>query len=228
MIQVIPWSENGADRCGTTAQRPTNANVGAVYFDTTIGKLLVFNASGEWVQPDGLEPEATSSGAAAGTGVAADERGARVQTTVLTIEDLEVTMTDATTNGSHGSQKVYDFPAGNIMVLGAVTDLTIEAGAGGISDTASIVASVGSAAVGTDNATLTSTEANIVPSTAGTLTSGAGAVKGESTAVALLDGTSTAADAYLNIACPDAGSSANDTITVNGTIRLIWINLGDN
>jgi hypothetical protein len=41
------------------------------------------------------------------------------------------------------------------------------------------------------------------------------------------DGTATAKDAWLNIAVPDAGSTANDTFTVSGTITLVWSNLGD-
>ena len=36
---------NGHDLSGTTAQRPTNADVGQPYFDTTIGKSMVFNGS---------------------------------------------------------------------------------------------------------------------------------------------------------------------------------------
>jgi hypothetical protein len=41
------------------------------------------------------------------------------------------------------------------------------------------------------------------------------------------DGTTTAKDAWLNIAVPDAGSTANDTFSVTGTITLIWSNMGD-
>ena len=36
-----------------------------------------------------------------------------------------------------------------------------------------------------------------------------------------------AKDAYLNVAVPDAGSTGNDTLTVSGTITLVWSNLGD-
>jgi hypothetical protein len=137
-------------------------------------------------------------------------------------------MTDAGAAGCHGGTKIYDFPAGNVIILGATTDLAITAGSGGITDTASVVGSVGSAVAGTDNATLTTTEANIVPSTAATLTGGVGACDGESTAAAILDGTATAVDAYLNFAVPDAGSSASDTLSVTGTVTIVWVALGDN
>lgn len=219
--------EHGHNRSGTTANRPTNAEVGQEYFDTTLGVDLVYNGTA-WVGADGVAGVAPGNGAAAGTGNVATEQSGPVHTTVLTITALSITMTDATTAGCHGSQKIYDFPAGNIVILGATTDLAITAGAGGITDTAAVVGSVGSATVGTDNATLSGTEANIVPSTAASLTGGVGACDGQSTGVVVLDGTDTAADAYLNLAVPDAGSSANDTISVSGTVTLVWVNLGDN
>lgn len=170
----------------------------------------------------------TGIGAPAGTGVTAVHQVIIPQKTIISLAALAIAMTDAGAAGSHGSQKIFDFPAGNIAILGAVTDLQITAGAGGIGDTGAVVGSVGSVAVATDNATLTSTEANIVPSTAATLTDGAGNCDGESTAVAILDGTATAVDAILNFAVPDAGSSANDTLTVTGTVTITWVNLGDN
>lgn len=218
--------EHGHDVSGTTAQRPTNGEIGQRFFDTTLGVMLVWNGTA-WVTTDGQVGVAPANGAVAGTGNTVSEQVGLVHKTVITVANT-VTMTDATTAGCHGSQKIYDFPAGNILILGATTDLSVTAGAGGIGDTASVVASIGSVAVATDNATLTSTEANIVPSTAATLTGGVGAFDGESTGVVVLDGTATAVDAILNLAVPDAGSSASDTIVVAGTVTLVWVNLGDN
>lgn len=149
--------------------------------------------------------------------------------TVITLSGLSVTMTDATTAGSHGSVKLYDFPECNLFFLGGTTDLVITAGVGGIVDTAAVVGSIGTTTVGTDNATLTTTEADLIPSTASTLSGGVGATKGKTlTAGAVVfDGTATAKEAWLNYAVPDAGSTANDTLTVSGTITLVWSNLGD-
>jgi len=166
-------------------------------------------------------------GAKNGTTVSAVENVGLIHQTVLTLTALSVTMVDATTAGNQGGVKIYDFPEGNILILGGTADLTTLAGAGGITDTAALVGSVGSVVAATDNATLTSTEANIVPSMSGTLTGGAGTLKGVNTATAFLDGTATAADVYLNLAVPDAGSSADDTVAVSGTITITWINLGD-
>jgi hypothetical protein len=183
-------------------------------------------------QLNGVATSLDGPGAAAGTGVTAreyalDPRGVFHQT-VLTVSGLAVAMTDAGAAGCHGTQKVYDFPAGLIGVLGCVTDLTFTAGSGGIADTAAVVGAIGSATVGTNNDTLTSTEADILPSTAATLTGGVGACDGENTAVAVLNGTATAIDANLNIAVPDAGSSASDTITVSGSVTFTWMQFGDN
>ena len=168
-------------------------------------------------------------GAKNGTGVTVVEYGDDVvHKTVLTLTSLSVTMTDATTSGCHGTQKLYDFPEGAITVLGAFMNLTTLAGSGGIADGAALVGGVGTAAVGTNNATLTSTEQDILSSTAGTLTGGAGTLKKyASPNTTAYDGTGTAIDAILNLAVPDADSSASDTVAVSGTVTLIWANLGD-
>ena len=157
-----------------------------------------------------------------------DESGGAIRT-VLKLDKLVITMTDATTAGCHGSVKLYDFPACNLLFLGATCDLTVTAGTGGIADTAAVVAAIGTAAVSTADATLTTTEADLIPSTAATLTAGAGAAKGKTltAGVVVFDGTTTAKDAYLNFAVPDAGSTGNDTLIVSGTITLVWSNLGD-
>ena len=170
-----------------------------------------------------------SAGAAGSVSVAVTETPG-VLKTVLTLDKVVVTMTDATTAGSHGSLKLYDFPACNLLFLGGSCDLTLTAGAGGITDTAAVVASVGTATVSTADATLTSTEADLIPSTASTLTTGAGTTKGKTVTagVVVFDGTATAKDAWLNLAVPDADSTANDTLTVSGTVTLVWSNLGDN
>lgn len=221
--------EHGFDISGTTANRPVSADVGCRYWDTDIEQLLIWNGTA-WVDSSGQVPTAAAGdpGTAAGTGVTAAEAVTGIFKTTLTFDDLVVAMTDAGAAGSHGAQKIYDFPAGNIVILGATTDLDIVAGAGGLAANAAIVAGIGSVTVGTDNGTLTSTEANIVPSTAATLSTGEGAFAGQSTGVTVLDGTATAADTFLNFAVPDAGSSANDTLTVSGTVTLVWLNSGDN
>lgn len=174
-----------------------------------------------------LLPGQDNPGAAA-TGMTVTESSMGVNKTVITLSAISVTMTDATTAGNQGSKELYDLPAGNILFLGGITNLTTLAGVGGVSDTAALVGAVGSAVASNADATLTGTEANIIPSSTGTLAAGAGTLKGKSTAPVTLDGTSSAVKVYLNLAIPDAGSTGNDTIVVNGTVTLFWMNLGDN
>ena len=158
-----------------------------------------------------------------------DETASGAVRTVLTLNNVAISMVDAAAAGCHGSLKLYDFPACNWLYLGATCDLTLTAGAGGITDTAAVVASIGTATVGVDNATLTDTEADLIASTAATLTDGAGTAKGKSltAGIAVFDGTSTPKDAWLNLAVPDAGSTADDTLTISGTVTIVWGNLGD-
>ncbi|MCL4195411.1 MAG: hypothetical protein KJZ87_26975 [Thermoguttaceae bacterium] len=181
-----------------------------------------------------LRNPSSGNGAAAGTGVVAVEGPAYgvLRRTVLTLTNVAVAMTDADLAGCHGSLKVYDFPAGVIQILGCVQDLTLAAGDGGIADSAAVVGSMGTAAAGVDNETLIGTEADVVASTPATLTAGAGTLKGKTAAAQMaagvFDGTSTAVDLHLNFAVPAADSTGDDTLSVNGTIVLTWINHGDN
>lgn len=171
----------------------------------------------------------TGSGSESNAAATVDTYGDRaMKRSIWTIDDLVVTMTDAGAAGSHGSAKIYDFPEGMIFRAGCVAELSTTAGAGGISDTAALVGALGTTATATDNATLTTTEANFVPSIAGTLTGGAGSLDGAGDgSVTLLDGHTSAVDLYLNIAVPDADSTASDTVTVSGTVSCVWTNVGD-
>lgn len=147
--------------------------------------------------------------------------------TLLTVTNLSIATVDAGAAGAQGSQKIYDFPTGVIQMLGAVMNLTTLAGAGGITDTAALVGAIGSVAASAADATLTSTEADIIASFAGTLIGGAGVLTKLAGLIATpFDGHTTPLDAFLNIAVPDAGSASNDTVTVNGSILLSWLNLG--
>ena len=196
-----------------------------------IEKFKLAETDANRVRKLNLLRDAASSSALAGVanaGAVVDESVGTIRTT-LKLSNQVITMTDAAAAGCHGSVKLYDFPACNLLFLGATCDLTVTAGTGGIADTAAVVAAIGTAAVSTADATLTTTEADLIPSTAATLTGGAGAAKGKTltAGVVVFDGTSTAKDAYLNFAVPDAGSTGNDTLIVSGTITLVWSNLGD-
>ncbi len=150
--------------------------------------------------------------------------------TTITIPGVALTTSDDVTHGAFTSLELYDFPEGNLLINGGVASLALVAGVGGLADTAAIVAGVGTsaAAISSGDGTLAAAEANIIPSTAYTLAGGIkAATKAVSTAQLLADGTASAKKAYLNFQCPTAGSSATDTLTVTGTVKLTWINLGD-
>lgn len=150
-----------------------------------------------------------------------------VRKSSVTLTAHSVTMTDAGAAGCHGSVEIVNFPLGLIQIIGATLSLATTAGAGGIADGAAVVQSVGTVTTVTDNAALTTTEADIIPSTAGTLTAGVGAPVGVSTTPAVFDGHTTAKKAFLNFAVPDADSSASDTLAVTGVVNIFWCYFGD-
>lgn len=164
----------------------------------------------------------------AGSGLTVTQSIVVPQTFTVPFSAFSLTMTDATTAGSHGSKQIFTMPAGNITVLGAVAALNIVRVGTAITATAAVVASIGSTAVATSDATLTGTEANIMASTSATLTAGAGVVNGHSTATVELDGTDTAVPVFLNFAIPDAGSTGNGALIISGEIVVTYLNNGDN
>lgn len=220
---------NGHDLSGTTAQRPSNVEAGQTYYNTTLGELQVYSGSA-W--QSAAVSAGTGVGAAAGTGVAATEGGnGIVQSTTLTFTNAAVTLADEAGVVAYGGLKVYDMPAGNIVVLGAVSDLALTLSAAGVNADWDGDFGVGTVTA-SNNATLSSTEQNIIPTTATPqAVSSATTADGESTAVAVIDGTATAADIYLNFLVDDADHDVTSTptnIVVNGTLKLFWMNLGDN
>lgn len=204
-----------------------------VYFDQGGNREVV--AFGGILLFENGAVELTQSGVGAivpATGLAlTNERRGTVHRTQLTLTAVPIATVDHTTNGAQGTLPLYTFPRGDILVLGSTMNLTTVGDGTGITTTSALVGAIGSVVPATDT-TLTSTEADFVTSTTGTLVASAGAFHGLSAASKLFDNTTntnaTQLAANLNIATPDAGSTANGTVTVSGTIELCWINLGDN
>lgn len=202
---------------GTTTSTSTLIATAAATVGTTL------TVTGEQITASGV-------GAKNGATVTAVEYGnGAIHKTVLTLAATPVTIADG--GGGHqgvGGVKVYDFPAGAILFFGATANLALLAGAGGIADTFDGDFGVGTV-VGTGD-DLTTTMQNIIPKTATPqAAAGATTAKGQSTATenAVIDGTSTAADAFLNFLIDDADISEGDTIAATGTITILWANLGD-
>lgn len=151
----------------------------------------------------------------------------------LTFTNVVATWTDNGATGAGGGIKVYDFPEGLINIYGCALNITaLTAGTAALATGSTLgLFSVGTVGTTTANFTLTSTEANIIASTAlGTLTAYAitAAVSAVNTSVVVLDGTATAVDLYVNFGGSDATeSTANSTITFTGTMVLVYACVGD-
>lgn len=158
------------------------------------------------------------------SGVTSSEESGAIRRTTFTLTALPIPIVDHTVAGSHGGVQLYTFPRGLTQIFGGKTSLTLTGDGTSIAANAAFVSSVGTVVVAIDNATLTTTEADIVPSTACTLSSSAGTASGiTATAPGLFDGSSTAKAAFLNFACPDAGTSADGVLTVSGTVTIAWM-----
>lgn len=181
----------------------------------------------------------TVGAAVANIGVAAAEYGGEgpVRQTVLTLTSTPV-VTGNTSGASFGSQKLYDFPEGRVLILGVTayfSSITFNTAAGATGDIAgggSGDYSLGSTA--TADATLSSTDVDLLPSTAmlDPFVSGVGRsnVGSALAAAAQFDGTTTAVDMYLNAIIDDADVSdgaASDSVYFTGTITFTWMLLGD-
>lgn len=174
-------------------------------------------------------------GAEAGAGVAAAERciGAICQT-VFTFTNASITLTDPGGAAAYGGLKIYDFPAGYLLALGAVADLTLTEASATIDAAFDGDISLGTT-VGEATATLHNpvTEDNWVPTVATTqAVASVAAADFQSTVTEQVyhDGHSTAIDIYLNVEIDDADITTGgaDAVVANGTLTITWINLGDN
>lgn len=157
--------------------------------------------------------------------------------TVLECNGLVVTISDDAGVAQYGGVKAYDFPEGMLLLKGARIGGILTAGTTGtIIDNWDGDVALGSATA-TTGATLTGTEADIMPSVA--VSAGAsdkdGVVNAVSVATALtesgarwFDGTATAKDLFLNFVIDDDGTHTAGTATFNGTIELNWEMMGDN
>lgn len=173
---------------------------------------------------------ADAPGAVAGSGVAAAESAPVLHTTVLTLTARAVTVTDDAGVAQYGGTgKIYDFPEGLLAIHGAVVSGSLTLGTTGtIIDAFTGVASLGTATA-TTGATLIGTEADVMASNVvSAATSKVATIDGVSTAAAMLDGTATAKDLYLNFAIADDATHTSGTGSFTGTVTVIWSKVGDN
>lgn len=131
-----------------------------------------------------------------------------------------------------GTEELYEFPEGHILITGVVVDASMDARAlydsgNEIDDNAPGDFAIGSA--GTSDADFDDAgEKDMVDSTAYLLSGGTGALDGDPLAAALHDGTGGAKTVNLNVLVDDAFIGGNTTVAFQGTITIYWTELGDN
>lgn len=154
-----------------------------------------------------------------------------VHTTRFTLTAARMTITDATTSGSHGSLKLCDLAELAYTTLGCRQNYTAFAeGAtltGGAGDAVFDIG-VGSVAIAAPaDGALTGTNDDIGDEIAVTLSSGTGTgtnIFGDGVAH---NGTATAGSFNLNVSGTAATIDATSTLDVTGTIEITWADLGD-
>ncbi len=206
----------------------TSGTAGAIAIGTSSAESVTLGRSGKAVTIGGNITSTVGAGAIVANKCTTVETGnGMIHQTTLTF-----TLTGATHDlnladgADHGTGvKVYDFPAGSIVILGAtinglITSTNAEGGG------ATFPMALGSASAG-DEATLTGTEADIIPSTA---VDGGSAKDLHATVAApivLVNAGGTDLDLFVNVAITDAVSTGAVTVEVTGTAVITWVNLGD-
>lgn len=147
-------------------------------------------------------------------------------------QSFEVTLDnlDGATGVAWETAPIGDFPAGNILILGAVLNATMTKDTANIIDAFNGDFSVGTTA--TTDTTLDGTDVDVIPSTAtGTASGGSRVIRGASTASVggtVFDNTDGSLELNLNVLIDDASIDADDqSVTVAGTLHLVYAILGD-
>jgi hypothetical protein len=173
------------------------------------------------------------NGTPAGTGVTSSTVGSTVRTTKLAFANTPLPLIDAAGVVAYVGLKVFDFPAGAIQFMGATIDLVLTRSSAGVNDNWDGDVSLGTVTADA-GATLATTEQNLVPTTgtppavAGVATAKAASTSTEGAKV--FNGTGTAIDVFLNVLVDDADHNVTATpcnLIANGSITLVWGNLGD-
>lgn len=162
--------------------------------------------------------------------VAALELGTdHIHSTVLTLTAVPITVRD-TEQG--GGIKIYTFPQGKIVRLGAVSNLTITTTSALASTlNAGVTGNHGVGSATQSSATLATTEQDFIQVTnftsSATIDVAPAAVKAYGIpSVTLLDGSSTPISLFMNVAVAGATDiDADATVEVNGTVTVHWIKL---
>lgn len=135
----------------------------------------------------------------------------------------DVAISVAGTSGvGYGSAVIGDLPEGNILFLGAVAYATFTTSDSDVQATYDGDYSVGTTA--TSDATLSSTDANLIGSTAlGAATAGVSpTARGTGVTAAILDNTDGSLEVNLNLIIDDANISGTGDFTASGVVEIAY------
>ncbi len=139
-------------------------------------------------------------------------------TTTLTLASQTATASAA---NDYGSLLLFTFPASKILLVSAVVSLTSTQALFASNNGTDITFALGTVAA--SNTSLTSTMVDIVASTAGTGTT-AGVLAAASTPTEAPRNWAASTAVYFNFA--DAVTTGTGTLTLSGTVKLIWMDVG--
>lgn len=228
----FPVVYDGPNVAWTSGQlRIIDDNIRSKYLDhTDVFTIVAGPDMGAIMQALANDQAGDAPGAKNGSTVIAAESSPVLHTTVLTLTATPVSIADDAGVAQYGGTgKIYDFPEGLLAIHGAVVAGTLTLGTTGtIIDAYTGVMALGSAAAST-GATLTGAEADVMASNVvSAATAKVATIDGVSAAMAVLDGTATAKDLYLNFAIADDASHTAGTGAFTGTVTVIWSKVGDN
>lgn len=139
----------------------------------------------------------------------------------IDLSGVTLTLTKTSSTGWNAT-KLFDFAKGNMFIPHALITGTYTTGANSGASEALLV-SLGSTA--TAEATLATTEVDIVASTSNATTTNAGTLKALKTAALWWDGTATALSVYLNLAQAANVTTGDSSVTFgsNTTVTLYYV-----
>jgi len=150
------------------------------------------------------------------------------KTVSIQAQTLSITYGGSGTN-SVGSIKLYDFPEGVIHVVGVVVDDLVcdVVATNGFADTDDGDFGLGTSAIAAASTLGTAAEVNLAPKTA---FDNIGSTTNDAVLAAdmTFDGSSTAADMYLNVLVDADAMTGSASGTVSARIHIIYEVVGDN
>lgn len=228
---------------GGNPQNPGTGNTATgesgMAFDTTSKELKVFDGTTlysrvlpSYASGSFAAVSSNNLGAKAGSTVTVSESGNEfIHQTNFTFTALPLTLADATVGAG---VKIYDFPEGAITILGAFGSVA-ETTTSVLSSTLNtgVTYNWGIGTTTQASATLATTEQDIVPVTNGTASAtinvaGAASAAVRTAAPACFNGTTTAKDAFFNVAvATNTDIDGDATTTWTGTATILWLFAGD-